>query len=65
MQFFVSIILFVYAGNWLDRRFSTSPLFLLGGLFVGGGGVFYASYRRLIKPVTSRSNRDTDSLPKP
>lgn len=65
MQFFASILLFVYAGNWLDQRFDTSPLFLLGGLFVGGGGAFYASYRRLMKPVTSRSTNDTDSLPKP
>ena len=65
MQFFASILLFVYAGNWLDRRFDTSPLFLLGGLFVGGGGAFYASYRRLMKPTDSRSTDDTDSLPKP
>ncbi|WP_373067654.1 AtpZ/AtpI family protein [Gemmatimonas sp.] len=65
MQFFASILLFVYAGNWLDRRFDSSPLCLLVGLFVGGGGTFYASYRRLMKPVTSRSTHDTDSLPKP
>ena len=65
MQFFASILLFVYVGNWLDGRFDTSPLFLLGGLFVGGGGVFYASYRRLTKPVPSQTMNDTDSLPKP
>ena len=64
MQFFASILLFVYVGNWLDRRFGTSPLFLLGGLFVGGGGAFYASYRRLTKPVYSQTMNDTDSLPK-
>ncbi len=49
MQFFVAVILFVYAGNWLDRRFHTAPLFLLCGVFVGGGGVFYLSYRRLTR----------------
>jgi F0F1-type ATP synthase assembly protein I len=65
MQFFVSIMLFVYAGTWLDRRLDTSPLFVLGGLFVGGGGTFYASYRRLMKPTSSRVTDDTDSLPKP
>ena len=65
MQFFVSILLFVYAGSWLDRRWGTSPLFLLGGLFVGGGGAFYASYRRLTKPVRPRITDETDSLPKP
>ena len=65
MQFFAAILLFVYAGNWLDRRFDTAPLFLLSGVFVGGGGAFYASYRRLMRPDHSRSTDDTDSLPKP
>jgi F0F1-type ATP synthase assembly protein I len=65
LQFFGSILLYVYAGTWLDRRLDTSPLFVLGGLFVGGGGTFYASYRRLMKPRGSRVTDDTDSLPKP
>lgn len=47
MQFFASLLLFVYGGAWLDRRFDVSPLFLLLGVFVGGGGTFYLSYRRL------------------
>ena len=65
MQFFAAILLFVFAGNWLDRRFDTSPLCVLVGLFGGGGGAFYTSYRRLTTPVTARSTDDTDSLPKP
>lgn len=65
MQFFASIMMFVYAGTWLDRRLDTSPLFVLGGLFVGGGGTFYASCRRLMRPTGSRVTDDTDSLPKP
>jgi len=65
MQFFASILLFVFVGNWLDRRFDTAPLFLFGGLFVGGGGTFYASYRRLTRSERSRFTHDTDSLPKP
>lgn len=47
MQFFAAILLFAYAGNWLDDRFDMSPLFLLAGVFVGGGGTFYSGYRRL------------------
>ncbi|MCA0377251.1 MAG: AtpZ/AtpI family protein [Gemmatimonadetes bacterium] len=47
MQFFVAILLFVTLGNWLDRRAGTAPLFLLAGLFLGGGGSFWAAYRRL------------------
>ena len=65
MQFFAAILLFVYAGTWLDRRCDSSPFFLLSGLFVGGGGAFYASYRRLMKPTGARVTDDTDSLPKP
>jgi len=48
VQFFASLLFFVYAGTWLDQRFGLSPLFLLLGLFVGGGGTFYLSYRRLM-----------------
>jgi F0F1-type ATP synthase assembly protein I len=58
MQFFAAILLFVYAGNWLDRRFGTAPLFLLSGVFVGGGGAFYAAYRQLTKPRTPRAHDD-------
>ncbi len=47
MQFFVAILLFLYVGNWLDRRLGSSPLFLLAGVLLGGGGVFYSGYRRL------------------
>jgi hypothetical protein len=52
-QFFAALFAFVYAGNWMDARFHTSPLFLLSGLFVGGGGTFYASYRRLMREEKS------------
>lgn len=50
MQFFVALVLFAYAGAWLDRRFGSSPLWLMIGVFVGGGGTFYLTYRRLMGP---------------
>lgn len=62
MQFFVAILLFAYAGNWLDRRFGSSPLFLLGGVLVGGGGVFYSGYRRVLAPGDPTARHD-DSTP--
>lgn len=46
-QFFAGILIFLYFGNWLDEKWSTSPLFLLSGVLLGGGGVFYSGYRRL------------------
>ncbi len=61
-QFFASILLFVWVGNWLDRRFDSAPLFLLSGVFLGGGGSFYLSYRQLTKPRDS-DRRDHDSTP--
>jgi len=48
-QFFVALVAFGYAGNWIDARLGSSPLFLLAGVFVGGGGTFFVSYRRLMK----------------
>ena len=48
LQFAVSIVLFVFAGQWLDRRFGTGPLFLILGAFSGAGGSFYSMYRKLM-----------------
>jgi F0F1-type ATP synthase assembly protein I len=61
-QFFASILLFVWVGNWLDRRLDTAPLFLLGGVLLGGGGGFYASYRRLTR-LSDAPSSDHDSTP--
>lgn len=47
-QFFAGILLFLYLGNWLDEKWSTSPLFLLSGVLLGGGGVFYSGYRKVV-----------------
>lgn len=48
LQFAASILVFVYLGQWLDRRFGTEPWLLLGGLLLGGGGSFYSIYRKLM-----------------
>lgn len=48
-QFFGALLVFVYAGNWLDTRLGTSPLCLLTGVFGGGGGSFFLSYRQLMR----------------
>ncbi len=48
LQFTVSILLFLYAGQWLDRKLGTSPLFLLLGVFLGAGAAFYSMYRKLM-----------------
>lgn len=66
MQFFAAILLFVYVGNWMDRRFDTAPLFLLSGVLVGGGGAFYSGYRRVTaaqRDTRASSDRNDDSTP--
>lgn len=47
-QFVAAILLFLFAGQWLDRRFGTEPLWLLVCLFVGAGGAFLSLYTRLM-----------------
>ena len=48
LQFALSILVFVYAGQWLDRKLGTAPWLLLAGVFIGAGGSFYSMYRRLM-----------------
>ena len=60
MQFFLSVLLFTYAGNWMDARFGTSPLFVLAGVIGGGGASFYLSYRRLMRKVKSASGTGSE-----
>jgi F0F1-type ATP synthase assembly protein I len=52
LQFAVALVLFGYAGQWVDQRLGTSPVGLLAGVLVGAGGTFYLSYRRLTAPRT-------------
>jgi hypothetical protein len=49
VQFAGAILLFLYAGNWLDGKLGTGPLFLILGVFLGAGASFYSIYRRLMQ----------------
>lgn len=51
LQFAGSILLFLYAGQWIDRRFGTAPWGVLVGVFVGAGAAFYSMYRRLMSDL--------------
>ena len=48
LQFAASIIVFLLAGQWLDRRLGTAPWLLIVGVFFGAGGGFYSMYRKLM-----------------
>lgn len=41
----VSILVGIYAGNWLDGALSTQPVFLLLGAFLGTAAGIYSIYR--------------------
>jgi len=48
-QFAVTITLFTLAGIWLDRRFGTSPLLVVVGVFGGAGLGFWQMYRQMVR----------------
>ncbi len=60
IQLVVSILLFVYAGRWLDEKLGTGPWLLVAGAFLGACAGFYAMYRSLMA-VTRGEGRDAGS----
>lgn len=50
IQLAVSVFLCLLGGNWLDQQWGTSPLFLIIGVFVGGGAGFYNLVKMLTAP---------------
>ena len=49
LQFAISVLLFLLAGQWLDRKLGTEPLFLILFVFVGAGASFYSIYHKLVE----------------
>jgi F0F1-type ATP synthase assembly protein I len=47
-QFAAALVAFGFLGRWLDQRWHSEPWCLLLGVFLGGGGVFFTSYRRIM-----------------
>jgi F0F1-type ATP synthase assembly protein I len=56
IQFAVAIIVFLFAGQWLDKRLGTNGLFTIAAVFVGGGAAFYNMYRK----ITAAQRRDDE-----
>ena len=59
VQFAVALVLFGFAGQWLDRKFGSTPWFLLLGVLGGAGGTFFLSYRRLTATQRTHGPPDT------
>lgn len=60
IQLVVSILLFVYAGRWLDGKLGTSPWLLVLGAFVGAFAGFYSMYRALMAPTKKKDATDEE-----
>ena len=48
VQFAAVILVFVFAGVWLDKRLGTSPWFVLICVFVGAASGFYSMYSKIM-----------------
>jgi ATP synthase protein I len=48
LQFALAIVVFMFAGLWLDRKLGTSPWLLILCVFVGAAAGFYSIYRKLM-----------------
>ena len=46
----ICILLGTFTGLWLDGKFNTEPLFIIGGLVVGLAIAIYGVYR-MIRPL--------------
>jgi F0F1-type ATP synthase assembly protein I len=47
LQFAFAIIVFLFAGQWVDNRFGFNGLFTTVAVFVGAAGAFYNMYRKI------------------
>ncbi len=63
IQFAVAVVVFLFAGQWLDRRLGTSPIFLMLGVFVGAGAAFYSMYRKLMADQMAEEARKKRGKP--
>jgi F0F1-type ATP synthase assembly protein I len=48
LQFAFTIVVFMFAGMWLDRTLGTSPWLLILFVFGGASAGFYSIYRKLM-----------------
>ncbi len=48
LQFAVAVVVFLFFGQWLDRKFGTDPVLTIICVFAGAGAAFYSMYRKLM-----------------
>lgn len=64
LQFAATVVVFAFAGRWLDGRLSSSPWCLLAGVFLGFGLGLYSMVKKVPSSPAKRA-RAGDGPPAP
>lgn len=62
LQLLISLLLGIFAGQWLDAKLHTTPWMTLAGLFIGmilGFGILYKRAIAKIPPPRKKDDKDT------
>jgi ATP synthase protein I len=57
MQFAGSILLFLFAGRWLDGRLGTEPWLMIVGVIIGAAAGFFSMSRQLVTAPQRREQK--------
>lgn len=60
LQFAGAILIFLFAGRWLDEKLGTEPWLLLLGVLVGAVAGFISLYRQLVIVPRERERRQRE-----
>ncbi len=52
------IVLGIFGGLWLDKKFNTRPLLVIIGLILGLVVAFYGVYRMLLPLIKNKQNKE-------
>ena len=56
IQFAFAIIVFLFAGQWLDNRLGTNGLFTIAGVFIGAGAAIPGSMYRKVSAAQKQDD---------
>lgn len=59
LQFALTIVVFAFAGIWLDKHLGTSPWLVILGVFIGAAAGFFSIYRQLMNAGRRRNDEGT------
>jgi F0F1-type ATP synthase assembly protein I len=60
LQFGLGLLVFTFAGSWLDKRLGTGPWLLLAGVALGFGLSSFWIYRQLVIRPRERASQEKE-----